>query len=73
MKTQKNTIPDGDCLTVSLPKERIEWDLSCFAPEVRVSASQIVEDGWVVMLEGDGQQLDFIRDYWAGVLVEGDN
>lgn len=54
-----------ECVTLQLPKDIIEWELNCFAPDVVVIASQINEDGYVLVLEGAPTQVLFLLDHWG--------
>lgn len=54
-----------ELFNVSSPKDIIEWELSCFAPDTKVVATQMTEDGWVVVLEGEPEQVDAIAKVWG--------
>lgn len=63
--TQQNSSAVTTAFEVSLPKDIIEYNLSCLAPEVKVTASQLTEDGYTLVLEGDGNQIADLVYLWG--------
>jgi hypothetical protein len=56
---------DVEVVTLNMPKDMIEWELTCFAPNLRVVASLMTEDGYLLVLEGYVAELQNIINHWG--------
>lgn len=54
-----------ESVSVNRAKEEIEEDLSIYAPLVKVVGSRMLEDGYELVLEGPGNQVDEIITHWT--------